>query len=137
MNYKHKGKVLKGQFKPYSQDNWQIALDKLQDQEVVVTIRKPQSKRSENLNKYYWGVVIKILSDELGYLPLQMHEVLQVEISPTFSYFSKSKNKEVIVRDRTHNKSTKWFMEMIERARAWATEQGVYIPLPNEVDYNY
>lgn len=47
------------------------------DGEVLMQVFKKKKKRSNQQNAYYWGVVIKILSDAFGYTDQEMHESLK------------------------------------------------------------
>jgi hypothetical protein len=98
----------------------------------IVTIKKHRAKRSNSENRYYWGVVIKILSDEFGYLPDEMHEVLKRlflayekpnQITGEIERFAKS----------TTGLTTEQAEEYYENIRIWAlSEYSILIPLPNE-----
>jgi hypothetical protein len=98
----------------------------------VVTIKKFRKKRSSQENKYYWGVVVKILSDEFGYLPDEMHDVLKRlflayekpnQITGEVERFAKS----------TTGLTTEQAEQYYENIRIWAlTEYSILIPLPNE-----
>ncbi len=41
-----------------------------------------KAPRSIPMNKYYWGVIVKYLSDHTGYAPEEMHEYLKIEFNP-------------------------------------------------------
>lgn len=98
--------------------------------EVQVTIGKKQRNRSENENRYYWGVVVNILADYCGYMPQEMHEALK------WKFLRKTDGKLETVRS-TASLSTNEFEEYLEKIRIWAnTELSILIPLPNEVAFD-
>ena len=89
-------------------------------------IKKIRNVRTINQNNYYWGVVIKMLGDEIGYLPEEMHNALQIK------FLSTHLDKLPSVKS-TKKLSTKEFEEYLSKIRQWASEQGTFLPLPNEI----
>ncbi len=90
--------------------------------------------RSNSQNSYYWGVVIETLSDELGYTPDEMHEIIKHRFL-TQNDIIKGKTGAVYV---SHSKSTtslttKEFEDLMTRIRQWASmDLGIFIQEPNE-----
>ena len=95
----------------------------------------PHKYRTTPENKYYWGVVIDLLSDELGYTPEEMHEILKIKF---LCYKIHLKHKDGSVEEITYGKTTKdlttkEFEEYLTKIRTWASaDLGILIPLPNE-----
>lgn len=97
-------------------------------QRVEVIIRKPRTKRSDVQNSYYWGVVIELLSKELGYDKDEMHEILKYK-------FLQSNAMGMPYVKSTTKLSTGEFEEYLEKIRRWAAEfLNINIPLPNECE---
>ncbi len=96
-----------------------------------VTCGKPIGKtRSERENKYYWPVVVGIISDVTGNSPNVVHEFLKSEHgSKQVALFN---GKEFHVPKSTTEMLTTEFEDYMSRCRVWASEQGWFIPLPNE-----
>ena len=95
-------------------------------QRVEVIIRKPKTKRSDVQNNYYWGVVIELLSKELGYDQDEMHEILKYK-------FLKTKNGEMEYVKSTTKLTTGEFEEYLDKIKRWSAEfLRVVIPDPNE-----
>lgn len=93
-----------------------------------VEIRKVAKIRSTKENSYYHGVVIKILSDELGLTPEEMHEALRL------IFLIESKNGLQFTKSTTQL-LTHEFEHYLSEIRQWASlEFNIYIPLPNEYD---
>lgn len=93
----------------------------------TIDIVKSKRKRSLNQNRYYWGVVLKILSGHTGYTADEVHQ----EMARKFlAYDNMGKN---FVRSTT--KLTTWdFEKYLESIRDWAKdEMDCHVPLPNEV----
>jgi|GEM_PF-770838 len=87
--------------------------------------------RSQAQNSYMWGVVYKIMSDETGYLPDEVHQLMAKQF---LSYESQG---EMFVRSTTRL-NTKEMEDYLENVRRFATvELHCFIPLPNETEFSY
>lgn len=87
----------------------------LQDSEKIYDIEiKEENKRTLPQNSYYWGVVIKIISEHVGEDPLSLHEIFK----NTFLGFdledglSKGKSTRDISKER--------FVKYINDIKEWA-----------------
>jgi hypothetical protein len=101
---------------------------------VDITIRKRRSKRSDDQNAYYWGVVIPILGDYFGYDSEEMHEELKVMFN---SIPSKIDTSRKIGGSTTKMSTVEFFSDdensYVERICRWAaTEYSVFIPPPKK-----
>lgn len=95
---------------------------------VELTVKKYHRNRSNEQNRYWWGVVVKILADHLGYDSQEMHDALKWE-------FLRKDGPMPTVKG-TSKLNTKEFCELIERVQRWvAMTFQVYIPDPNEVGF--
>jgi len=102
----------------------------LEGKEVDVIVKKHRKIRSNNQNAFYWGVCIKILSEELGYTEDEMHNALKM-------LFLQDNLRKIPTLRSTTTLSTVEFEEYIEKIRQWAAQElSCIIPLPNEVDYS-
>ena len=101
-----------------------------------IVIRKHSSKRTNEQNKYYFGVVVPILADYFGHDSVEeMHEDLKLKFNPTKSKIDQDK----IIGGTTTKLSTIEFMasedSYIERICRWAaTEYQIFIPPPKKVE---
>lgn len=103
------------------------------DKPVEVKFSKPVTTRSNNQNRYMWGVVYKILADETGHTPEEIHAAAKQLFLPR-KYITLG-NNEIEVEKSTAELSTEEFELYLERLRVWAsTELGIRIPLPNGGD---
>lgn len=98
--------------------------------EVYICAEKPT--RSERQRKYYFGVIVHILSEHTGYSKWEMNEQLK-------DYFNPKNIKDINGRWKTiggsieAEKRTKC-EEIFERIRQWAFDTlNVVIPLPEKV----
>jgi hypothetical protein len=97
-----------------------------------VELKVDRGNRSGQQNKYYWGVVIKTLSDETGFTPEEMHEVLKRK----FLKYCKAlpNGEQVEVTESTTDLDTKEFEDFMENVRRFAIQElDILINLPNEV----
>ncbi len=104
--------------------------------EVEVIIRKPRSQRSINQNNYYWGVVLKLLSDHTGHSSDELHEIMKTMFnSKRVEIETKSGLHYKVIGQSTTRLSTVKMEDYLANIRQWASlELGVSIPEPNEVE---
>ncbi len=116
----------------FNQAGYRALLNHFAGKRVILSIAAQKKDRSDNENRYYWGVVVKILGDELGYSSDEMHEALKfkflrMEAEPD------GKRRLETVRS-TATLKTDEFEDYLDRIRMWAAaDMGIVIPLPNEV----
>ncbi len=81
---------------------------------IVLNIQEWKNNRSKNQNAYYWGVVIPMLSDHLGYLPDETHEAIK------WKFLRKGgTDKLPTVRSSTSLDKIEW-EDLMEKIRIWA-----------------
>lgn len=102
---------------------------------VEMIVRKWRRTRSNQQNRYYWGVVIAIAAEHFGYSPYEMHQAFKVK----FLYVPEETQEGKIIKPATigstKEMNTMEFNRYFEDIRMWmSSEFGVYIPDPNEVD---
>lgn len=97
-----------------------------------IEIKEYRKDRSNNQNKYYWGVVIKELCNHTGYNADEMHEVLKAKFNPKELVF-KQTGESVKIGGSTADMNTFEFEAYLEQIRIFSlTELDVLIPLPNQ-----
>lgn len=120
-----------GRLRPDKPDKFRSALQALAGKQVQFTIEPRQNDRSMSQNRYYWGVIVKILGDEFGYQPDEMHEILK---SKFLRRWSQGKLGVFPYAQSTAKLSTLAFEEYLKKVRIWAaSEFQIVIPLPNEI----
>ena len=98
---------------------------------ILVNVSKKKFNRTTEQNRYYWGVVLKMISDESGYTPNEVHELLKGE-------FLKTGEIELggIIKPTTKSTTklkTDEFEEYLEKCRRFAAiNLSLVILLPNE-----
>lgn len=96
---------------------------------VQVKIERIYSPRSNEQNRYYWGVLLKIFSEETGYTQQELHEALKYE-------FLKKDMGRLTGAKSTKELNTKEFNDYISTVRNFASRDfGCYIPSPGEVEW--
>ena len=97
-------------------------------QKVDIIIRKHRNQRTDSQNSYYWGVVVYMLSNELGYTKDEVHEAMKEKFA------SQKDEHGLTIIQSTAKMSIERFAEYIEDIKRWASEYlSFYIPDPNEV----
>ena len=102
----------------------------LRGRQVQVSIEPRRKPRSLQENGYYWGVVIPLLCEWSGYSSDEMHDALRDKFLCEYS-----ENLGLLKIKSTAALSTVEFEKYLSDIRQWASEQGVFIPLPNEEIY--
>lgn len=128
MNKIFYGKVDDGKLILQNPDDFKKHLSALEGQEVQAIVRKPIRHRSNQQNRYYFGVVIKTLSDHTGYSDDEMHDALRM-------LFLKDHSDTLPTIRSTASLSTTEFETYMTQIREWAArELSLSIPEPNEVE---
>jgi len=121
------GTVIKGEMEMDDSFGFKRHVANLEGKKIQVAVRKYKTQRSENQNKYYWGVVIAMLGNEFGYDSEEMHEALKFK-------FLKKEGKLTTVRS-TASLTTTEFEIYLDKVKRWVSEEyDIVIPDPNEVE---
>ncbi len=97
-----------------------------------IEIKVDRDKRSGNQNRFYWGCVIKLLSDHTGFTPDEMHETLRAKFLKYQKPMPPNGYMATVIQSTT-DLDTKEFEEYIEEIRRFAIQElDVEIPTPNE-----
>ena len=127
-----RGKVDKGALVILSLERFNAWVKSLDGKEVEITVRKKRTKRSDQQNRYYWGVIIKLLCDDTGYEPEEMHDSLKAK----FLGASEEDEFGLVKIPSTTKLTIDEFVEYTNGVIRWAAEfLKIYIPSPNECDY--
>ena len=135
MLVKHRGTVINGKFRPYDKERFIAEFKSLEGKRIEVIVRPESRQRSNPQNKYYWGVVLKILSNETGYEPDELHLIFKDLFLKEYAEINKEDKRIVIpYLKSTTELSTQEFEDYLTRIKRWAAiELNIYIPEPNEV----
>lgn len=122
-----RGKIVDGKPKVYDPDKLELYLGSFKEgQEIVYRITRYSKGRSNPQNSYMWAVVYGMISEEIGYTPEEVHDLMRME------HLTDKSSKYPRMRSTTEL-STVEMEEYLTKCRNWASaEIGLYIPLPNE-----
>lgn len=104
-----------------------------------IELERLKATRSQNQNRYYWGVVIEPLRQYLGIETAElMHEVLKHEHLSVSVRLAFDRRKRIKVARSTSELTTAEFEDYLGRIREWSRKKlNFRIPLPNESPYPY
>ncbi|MCK9220237.1 MAG: hypothetical protein M0P47_09340 [Bacteroidales bacterium] len=132
------GHIQNGILKIHGRDKFNEALHFLTDGRVIVKVEKLYKKRSQEENKYYWGVVINefcrgykdMTSEDIT--PETAHELLKQKCNG--KDVPHPETGEILTVGRTTTElTTIQFIEYWDRCRDWIQDWfGIYVPAPNE-----
>ena len=90
----------------------------------------PRKERSIPQNSYYHGAIVSVLSEETGYTPDEIHEVLK------WKFLKKEvtiNGESCISTKSTRDLSTAEFEDYLDQIRVWASsELGILLREPHE-----
>ena len=109
---------------------WAKLKTHLEGQEVDITLDRHAAKRSGAQNRYYWGVVVKMIAEAMGELCQESaHDALRVQ----FLRVPAVEGKLPTIRSTT-DLTTAEFEDYLMRCKVLASKMfNIYIPDPNEV----
>lgn len=95
---------------------------------VEITFRKRRTRRSSQANRYYFGVVVKMLAEHCGYDTQEMHEALAMR----FLRIEDCPVTGAPRRKHTPDTDSSEFAEYVNHCIRLAAELGVVIPDSSE-----
>jgi len=126
---KFRGKILNGQFFPFDEEMYSIWVGSLNEKICELTVKEYKKQRSNEANRYYWGVVLKIILEETyGQWDDEdeLHEFLKAMFLKKHKVI---KGKKYTFIKSSSKLKTDEFYEFIEKCKRWASiELGLYIP---------
>ena len=107
-------------------------LKTLKPKKYEITIKQYRENRSNPSNRFYWGVVLSVLSNHTGFTPEEMHEHLKREFLPVFKVLPTG--EQIKLSGSTATLDTAEFNEYIEKIMQWSIQElDCLIPDPSEV----
>lgn len=104
----------------------------LDDQRYRVFVLDAKKLRSNNANRYYWGVVIAAISEHTGYDPAEIHEMMKKKFNLKTALLGSTMEE---YSGSTRILNTKEFAEYVDKIRMWANvELDCRIPDAGEMD---
>ena len=104
--------------------------------DYLVEVKKQRNTRSNMQNNYYWSCIVQTLSNELGYFPDEIHDLLKVKFSSEWNSIEvNDRTIGVQTVKSTARMNTKDFEVYADQIRIWAiSELGIRLMLPNEYE---
>ena len=101
---------------------------------LEVAVAPYKQNRSNEQNRYYWGVVVRELADHTGYAEEEMHEILKaLFLNREKTIPLKNGNKTIFIAESTTRLKTNEMEDYLRNIREWASaELGCYLPEPSE-----
>lgn len=126
------GTVEKGIFIPESPADFKMACCLHEGHRVIVSIEKQKKARTSQQNRYYFGIVLKVVSLKTGYTVEELHDVFKLKFNSTFKKLGSMEER---IPQSTASLKTDAFSEYIENIKRFAAEEldGIYIPDAGEV----
>jgi len=122
------GKVSKGKLILDYPEKLVVLLASLENKRIELMVRKETTVRSSQQNRYLWGIIYAIISDNTGYDPEQVHDAMKVKFA------SKHLDNGLVITERTSKMDTARMTQYIDDIKRWAAEfLGLYIPDAGEV----
>jgi hypothetical protein len=107
----------------------------LPDGEVTITVERKRATRSRIQNAWYWGQILRLLSDHTGYTVDELHDYCKQRFNPT-RVLIHDQDGAIVDESRIGRSTTKLnrvtFGEYCEAIRQWAAQDlQVVIPDPD------
>ena len=120
-----------GKLKMDDIDAFNAYLSTLEGKKVNVAVGKYRKNRTDQSNRYLWGVCYKMIADETGYSIEDIHSLMKGMFLRKLVFI---KNKKYDVIQSSATLDTNAFSEYIEKIKQFAaTELSLNIPNPQEV----
>ena len=101
----------------------------------VLTLGRLRAIRSPQANRYYWGIVMHLLSEYTGFTPDECHEWAKAKFIPKrLAVLNQNGDveDEYVIGGSTRKMTTTEFYDFVETVRTFAQEKlGLEIPPPD------
>ena len=124
-----RGIVRSGKLKFDAPEQFLVYLSGFENKRFQLSLQREKNARTLSQNRYYWAVIVEILSDAFGYDEEEMHEALK------FRFLKKHEDTDLVTVGSTAKLSTAEFADYIDRIIRWAsTEYQIIIPSADGVE---
>jgi len=116
-----------------NQENYKNWLYQLNDKNVEVLVREPKKIRSPQANRYYFGVVLKLISKETGETVEDLHNHFSFKWLGTTG-----KSGKLVSRKSTALLTKQEFSDYLNKIIQWGEEfLNITFPEPETVDLDF
>jgi hypothetical protein len=129
---KFRGRIDRGKIclDPPGKECLAALIARLEGKEITLTLKRWAKQRSSPANRYYWGVVIAMFAEHLGYdVPEELHHELKRK------FLAVDPDAALVKVRSTADLTDVEFREYVEQVRRLAAEYSCPIPGPNEVEF--
>lgn len=138
--YTASASVQRGQLKVRNREAFEKATATFPDGEYSVTVQLKRATRSEQQNRYYWSVVLRLVAEHTGYSADDLHEYFKKRFNSKRVVFVDKETGEVKDDDAIGQSTTKLnkvtFGDYLREIVAFAWDElNVLIP-PADPDWN-
>lgn len=127
-----RGRMHAGRLRLEQANVFAAQLQTLRDGVVEIAIARQRATRSQQANRYWWGVCVALVAEHTGYTPHEIHELAKQMFLPKRLVVADRHGEvrdEVVIGASTTRLNTLEFSEFVEQFRLWAAETlGVIIP---------
>lgn len=103
---------------------------------VDVVVKIHREKRSEKQNRWWWGVAIPLIAQELGYDKHEHEEVHYALVAKCFGTRFDVRLQQHVPNKSSSTLTTSEFSQLMEWAvRFAASDLGIIVPMPNEAEW--
>jgi hypothetical protein len=121
------GTVLNGKLKLDNRQGFSRLVQMLEGREIEIRLAKRRKARSSPQNRFYWGVLIRMMSEHTGHLPDEVHEGFK-------HHFLVDRIDTGLPRVRsTSSLTTEEFSRYVDDCVQLSAEMGVIVPDPASV----
>ena len=78
------GQINEGKLSLDKSEQFKQYLHTLNGKRVELTVSKVRRKRTPDQNAWYWGVAVKMIAQETGHEPDEIHDALKHEFCPRY-----------------------------------------------------
>jgi len=120
--------VIKGKLMFNNPDSFDKYLQVLNNKSVDVVVRLPRKDRSNQQNRYLWGVCYKLISETTGYTYEEVHDAMRM-------LFLTDHTRDIPTLRSTTQLTTVEFISYTDQIKQWAAEHlNCVIPDPETVE---
>lgn len=133
VEYVATGEVRRGQLKVRNKPAFEKALARFADGEVLVRIAHVKATRSEQQNRWYWGVIVASIAEYTGYTADETHEILKAKFIPKQIAVCDGNGEVVdgfVIGGSTAKLGKQAFGDYCEAIRGWAAEK-LHLVIPD------
>lgn len=124
------GQINEGKLSLDKSEQFKQYLHTLNGKRIELTVSKVRRKRTPDQNAWYWGVAVKMIAQETGHEPDEIHDALKHEFCPKVLI-----GNLVAVKSTTKLDTVEFGDNMMEKVVRWAAENlHMVIPMPPPKD---